>query len=74
MHESNTYLKANIGLGRNLLRPLFIKNRVHDFDIFERHTHKLMSLIGGKGEIVDVSDLFYRSVNRVRTSSLYTNV
>lgn len=55
-------------LGRNLLRPLFIKTKVRDFEIFERHTEKLMKLIGGKGEVVDVSDLFYRSVNLTQVS------
>lgn len=45
---------------RNLLRPLFIKNRVKDFEIFERHSQKLIGMMGGKGESVDVADLFYR--------------
>ena len=45
---------------RNLLRPLFIKTRVRDFEIFERHTAKLISLIGGQGQEVDISDYFYR--------------
>ena len=40
---------------RNLLRPLFMKTRVRDFEVFERHTDKLMSLIEGKGEEVDLS-------------------
>ena len=45
---------------RNLLRPLFIKNRVRDFEIFERHTQKLIGLIGAKGQLVDISELFFR--------------
>jgi len=45
---------------RNLLRPLFVKTRVRDFDVFERHTAKLISLIGGQGQEVDISDYFYR--------------
>lgn len=40
---------------RNLLRPLFMKTRVRDFEVFERHTDKLMSLIEGKGEEVNLS-------------------
>ncbi|KAL8831541.1 MAG: hypothetical protein Q9191_000819, partial [Dirinaria sp. TL-2023a] len=44
---------------RNLLRPLFMKNRVRDFEIFERHTQKLIGLIGAKGQMVDISELFY---------------
>ena len=50
---------------RNLLRPLFIKTRVRDFDIFERHSEKLISMIGGQGQEVDISDLFYRQVRPV---------
>ena len=40
---------------RNLLRPLFVQTRVRDFEIFERYTDKLMSLIEGKGEEVNLS-------------------
>lgn len=45
---------------RNLLRPLFMKQRVRDFEIFERHTQKLIGLIGAKGQLIDISELFYR--------------
>lgn len=55
---------------RNLLRPLFIKTRVRDFDIFERHTAKLISLIGGQGQEVDISDYFYRRVATVRVQNV----
>lgn len=45
---------------RSLLRPLFIKTRVRDFEIFERQTQKLINLIGTQGQQVDISQLFYR--------------
>ena len=45
---------------RNLIRPQFIKSRVSDLDIFERHVKILISQIGGQGQGVDISALFYR--------------
>ena len=45
---------------RNLLRPLFIKTRVRDLEIYERNVEKLMSLIGGKGEEVNLSVSLFR--------------
>lgn len=45
---------------RNLIRPQFIKSRVSDLDIFEKHVNILISQIGGQGQGVDISALFYR--------------
>lgn len=45
---------------RNLLRPQFVKTRVSDLDIFEKHLDVLISMMGGNGEVVDISELFYR--------------
>ena len=45
---------------RQLIRPQFVKNRVADLEIFEKHVSKLMSKIGGRGQEVDVAKLFYR--------------
>ena len=45
---------------RQLIRPQFVKQRVSDLDIFEEHTQKLMSYLGGRGEKVDIASLFYR--------------
>ena len=42
------------------MRPQFIKDRVSDLLIFEKHVGKLMSHINGQGQEVDVADLFYR--------------
>ena len=45
---------------RSLLRPQFIKSRVSDLEVFEEHVTKLIGLIGGHGQEVDISGLFYR--------------
>ena len=45
---------------RALLRPQFIKSRVGDLEVLEHHTQKLLSLMGGQGQELDVSELFYR--------------
>lgn len=37
-----------------------MKHRVADLDIFEHHVEKLLGKIGGRGEEVDISALFYR--------------
>lgn len=45
---------------RNLLRPQFNKARVSDLEVLEEHVTKLIGLIGGHGQEVDISGLFYR--------------
>ena len=45
---------------RQLIRPQFVKDRVKDLEIFEKHVGKMMSKIGGQGQEVDISELFYR--------------
>lgn len=45
---------------RSLIRPQFIKTRVSDLEIFEKHVNKLIALMGGQGQEVDVSALLYR--------------
>ena len=45
---------------RQLIRPQFVKNRVADLEIFEKHVDRLMQKVGGHGEDVDIADLFYR--------------
>ena len=45
---------------RALIRPQFIKDRVSDLVIFEKHVNVLLGLMGGKGEEIDVSALFFR--------------
>lgn len=45
---------------RQLIRPQFVRNRVTDLAIFEKHAGRLMAKMGGHGEEVDIADLFYR--------------
>ncbi|KUJ23955.1 putative cytochrome 52A4 [Mollisia scopiformis] len=54
---------------RQLIRPQFIKDRVSDLEVFERHVQVLIREIdgkswgekeGGEGRELDVSDLFFR--------------
>ncbi|KAL4884817.1 cytochrome P450 [Aspergillus karnatakaensis] len=45
---------------RNLIRPMFIKDRISDIDIFERKVQIMLSLYSPSGEPTDVMDLFYR--------------
>lgn len=42
------------------MRPQFVKDRITDLEIFEKHIGKLMSHINGQGKEVDIADLFYR--------------
>ena len=45
---------------RNLIRPMFVKNRVSDLDTFERWTQKMLARIPSPGQTLDIQDLFYR--------------
>ncbi|KAI9371186.1 cytochrome P450 [Aspergillus egyptiacus] len=45
---------------RNLIRPMFVKDRISDLDIFERKVQVMMSLYGPSGQPTDIMDLFYR--------------
>lgn len=38
---------------RQLIRPQFIKTRVSDLHIFEKHVHKMLSQIGDRGQQVE---------------------
>ena len=42
------------------MRPHFVKDRVTDLEVFEKHVGKLMSHISGQGQEVDIAALFYR--------------
>lgn len=50
---------------RNLIRPQFIKSRVSDLDIFEKHVNILIGQISGQGQAVDIAALFYRYVLKI---------
>lgn len=45
---------------RQLIRPQFVKDRLSDIKTFEKHVQKLLPLMGGQGQTVDVCDLFFR--------------
>ncbi|KZT35466.1 cytochrome P450 [Sistotremastrum suecicum HHB10207 ss-3] len=52
-------------LHRNLARPFFVKDRISDFDCFERHSSNLLRLVSDKAESkgdidIDIQDLFAR--------------
>lgn len=55
---------------RQLIRPMFIKDRISDLDTFDRHTQKMMSLFAGPGQPTDLMDLFYRMTLDVTTEFL----
>ncbi|KAF8250772.1 cytochrome P450 [Wilcoxina mikolae CBS 423.85] len=45
---------------RQLIRPQFVKDRVSDLHIFERHTQHMLRLIPRDGSTIDIADLFFR--------------
>lgn len=50
---------------RQLIRPMFARDRIVDTEIFEKHVQKLIPLLGGSkspnaSRVVDVGSLFFR--------------
>lgn len=45
---------------RQLIRPQFIKDRLSDINVFEKHVTVLIPMLGGNGETIDVANLFFR--------------
>ncbi len=46
---------------RQLIRPMFIKERVGDLDLFETHVQKLITLVGpGDERLVRIDELLFR--------------
>ncbi|KAJ5549909.1 hypothetical protein N7535_002148 [Penicillium sp. DV-2018c] len=48
---------------RQLIRPMFVRDRIVDTEIFEKHVQKLIQLLGKSpsgGKVVEVSSLFFR--------------
>jgi cytochrome P450 len=50
---------------RQLIRPMFVRERIVDTEIFEKHVRKLIPLLGGSdspssSRVVDVGSLFFR--------------
>lgn len=55
---------------RNLIRPMFTKNRISDLEIFERHAETMIGLFGAPGTPFDLMELFYRMTLDVTTEFL----
>jgi cytochrome P450 len=55
---------------RSLIRPMFMKSRVSDLDIFERWTAVMIEQFPKPGVTFDVMDLFYRMTIDVTTEFL----
>lgn len=55
---------------RSLIRPMFVKDRVRDLEIFDRGVHNLIAQLPPSGETVDLCDLFYRMTLDVTTEFL----
>ena len=46
---------------RQLIRPMFVRERVGDLDLFETHVQKMISLVGpGDGRMVRIDELLFR--------------
>ena len=55
---------------RALIRPMFVKDRVRDLDIFGKWTTRLIEHIPESASTVDMMDLFYRMTLDVTTDFL----
>jgi len=55
---------------RNLIRPMFMKNRVSDLHTFERWTKIMIDEFPAGGETFDIMDYFYRMTIDVITDFL----
>lgn len=55
---------------RNLIRPMFAKNRVSDLHMFEQWTQTMMAQFPASGQTFDIQDLFYRLTIDVITDFL----
>jgi len=47
-------------LSRSLIRPQFVRERVGDLEVVDRHARTLVGLMDRGGEAVDFVDLFFR--------------
>lgn len=55
---------------RSLIRPMFIKNKIRDLEIFDKWAGHLISKLPPSGQTVDIMDLFYRMTLDVTTDYL----
>ncbi|KAK8236960.1 putative cytochrome 52A4 [Phyllosticta capitalensis] len=57
--------------GRQMLRPLFLKDRISDLEVHEKHVQILLSHLGGDGQTVDIMDLLFRFTLDCATEFLF---
>lgn len=55
---------------RSLIRPMFIKDRVRDIEVFDKWANTFIGKLPASGQTVDVMDLFYRMTLDVTTDFL----
>jgi cytochrome P450 len=55
---------------RHLIRPQFIKDRVSDLHIFERHAQRMMRMIPRDGSAFDIAELCFRATLDIATEFL----
>lgn len=55
---------------RSLIRPMFIKEKVRDLDIFDHWTNEMINLLPPPGQSVDIANLLYRMTLDVTTDFL----
>jgi cytochrome P450 len=55
---------------RSLIRPMFMKDRIRDLEIFDTWAARLIDKLPASGETVDICDLFYRMTLDVTTDYL----
>ncbi|KAH0275474.1 cytochrome P450 alkane hydroxylase-like protein, partial [Aureobasidium melanogenum] len=56
---------------RGILRPMFVKDRITDLDLFEAHFQKLLNLIPEDGSTFDLGALFHRYAFDVSSEFLF---
>ena len=56
---------------RQLIRPLFVNQRIGDLEVFEKHAQKLLSLINGKGETTELQQLLFQYTLDVSTDFMF---
>ena len=56
---------------RALLRPQFLKQKVSDLDIFERHISKMLSMLPRDGQTIDLMDWWFRMTLDAGTEYLF---
>ena len=56
---------------RQLIRPLFVNQRIGDLEVFERHAQRLLSLINGKGGTTELQQLLFQYTLDVSTDFMF---